>query len=71
VSAWHRRRHAQPPPPRGVHARAFQRAFQRLDAALAQRDDGFYAERLNRMGRHLFGDLWHGTEESGSAHVLK
>jgi hypothetical protein len=71
MNTWSQRRRNRPPPPRGVQARAFQRAFQRLDAALTQEDDGSHAERLELMGRHMFGDLWHGPEESGSAHVLK
>ena len=45
--------HSQPHPP------AYRRAFERLDAALATNtESSFYRERIELLGRHMFGDLW-------------
>ncbi len=37
---------------------AYRQAFERLDAALEQNTQSNNSEKIDLMGRHMFGDLW-------------
>jgi tetrahydromethanopterin S-methyltransferase subunit G len=54
------------PPRRLVHHAAYREAFQRLDESLEQNTSVSNAEMLQLLGRHMFGDLWHDQEPSGT-----
>jgi hypothetical protein len=47
-------------------ARAYQRAFQRLDALLESGDEGCNAEKLEILGRQMFGELWHARDNQAT-----
>ena len=61
----------QKPPPRRPQNPAYRQAFERLDEALEKNAPSDYSEQLGLVGRHLFGDLWHDPEPSGSAVLPK
>ena len=55
-------RHQNPPPSR-PHPPAYRRAFERLDAALeANTQANYYADRIELVGRAMFGNDWRGDE---------
>jgi len=58
-------RHPKPPRP-VVRNPAWRQAFQRLDEALAQKSGFSNAEKIELLGRHLFGDLWREQEPAGT-----
>lgn len=61
----------QKPLPRRSRNPAYRQAFERLDEALEQNTSVSNAERLQLIGRQMFGDLWREPEPSGSAVLPK
>ena len=57
MSAWQHGSRDQPPPPRGTHSRAYQRAFQRLDESLERASDFSNAEVIAAMRKAYFADV--------------
>jgi hypothetical protein len=47
--------------------RSYQRAFQRLDAVLEKGDEGSNAEKIEILGRHMFGELWHARDNQATS----
>jgi len=45
---------------------AYRQALQRLDESLEQNSGFSNAEKIELLGRHLFGDLWHEREQTGT-----
>lgn len=58
------RRHK--PPQRRPQNPAYRQAFERLDESLEQNTSVSNAEKLQLIGRHMFGELWHDPEPNGS-----
>jgi tetrahydromethanopterin S-methyltransferase subunit G len=56
----------QKPLPRRSQNAAYRQAFERLDESLEQTSGGSNAERLQLIGRHIFGDLWDGPEQNST-----
>ena len=50
---------------------AYRQAFQRLDESLEQNSGFSNAEKIELLGRHLFGDLWHEREQTGNIVLSK
>ncbi len=50
-----------------VRNSAYGQAFERLDWALEQNTEADFsnAEKIQLLGRHMFGDLWHQLGSSG------
>lgn len=63
-------RRSQPPQHRPKNA-AYRQAFERLDEALVDNTGVSNAERLQLIGRHMFGDLWDDSKPSGSEDLPK
>jgi hypothetical protein len=53
-----------------VRCSAYRQAFERLDENLQQntQSDSSNAEKIEMLGRHMFGDLWH---EPASPHPVE
>ena len=58
------RRHRPPRP--FAHSPAYREAFQRLDEALEESSAFSNAEKIQRLGRHIFGDLWDGPDQNST-----
>jgi tetrahydromethanopterin S-methyltransferase subunit G len=58
--------HRQKRPKIFVRNPAWRRAFQRLDETLDQNSDGDNSELIERIGKHMFGDLWRERENTQS-----
>jgi hypothetical protein len=52
-------RRINPPAVAYRHSRAYHQAFKRLDALLENGIESSNSEKIEILGRHLFGDLWH------------
>lgn len=48
---------------------AWRRAIERLDESLDQNSEHSYAEKLDLIGRHMFGDLW--RERNQNSKLIK
>lgn len=59
-------RRRQRPSPRRPRDPAYRRAFERLDEALEENSGFSNAERIQRLGRCMFGDLWDEPDQTGT-----
>ena len=50
---------------------AYRPAFERLDAALEQNTPSDNSEKIELLGRHMFGDLWHEQKPAGTTVLTK
>lgn len=58
-------------PPFRLKDPAYRPAFERLDAALEQKTPSDNSEKIELLGRHMFGDLWHEQKPAGTAGLTK
>lgn len=61
----------QKPPRPFVRSSAYRQAFDRLDEALEQNSGFSNAERIQRLGRQMFGDLWDEPEQAKTVAIPK
>jgi hypothetical protein len=61
----------QQPPQRRPKNAAYRQAFERLDESLAGSTSVSNAERLQLIGKHMFGELWKEPEPSDSEGIPK
>jgi tetrahydromethanopterin S-methyltransferase subunit G len=54
----------QEPQHRLAHNPAYRQAFERLDESLEKNSGFSNAEKIQRLGRQMFGDLWDGPGQN-------
>jgi hypothetical protein len=49
------------------NSRGYHHALKRLDAFLENGDEGCNAEKIEILGRHMFGELWHARNNQATS----